>query len=114
MTRSLKATGIIFLFLLAVSAQSFALHKVTYRRGSRHHRVRRVLWNPMFRGSHEMLVTENEKLDALELPRIEDDDELELLEENEDLVPLSESRSLKIASNSVSYTHLTLPTNSRV
>jgi hypothetical protein len=53
----------------------------------------------MFRGSHEMLVTENEKLDALELPRIEDDDELELLEENEDLVPLSESRSLKIAAN---------------
>src|SRR3954454_16673632 len=84
-----------------MSAQSFALHKVSYRRSSRHRRVRRLLWNPMFRGSHEMLVTENVKLDALELPRIEDDDELELLEDNEDLVPLDESRSLKIAANLV-------------
>lgn len=53
----------------------------------------------MFPGSHEMLVTENEKLDAMELPRIEDDDQLELMEDSEDLVPIEESRSLKVAAN---------------
>jgi hypothetical protein len=46
-----------------------------------------------------MLVSENVKLDALELPRIEDDDQLELLEDSEDLVPIEESRSLKVAAN---------------
>lgn len=102
MSRSFKATGIICLFLLAVSAQSFALHRVVHHR--RYHRarrthVRRLVWNPMFRGSHEMLVSENEKLDALELPRIEDDDQLNLLEDSEDLVHIDESRSLKVASN---------------
>jgi len=101
--RSWKATLILALFLVAVAAPSFALHKVvrTHRRyhKSRRAHVRRLVWNPLFRGSHELLVSENVKLDALELPRIEDDEQLELLEDSEDLVPIEESRSLKVASN---------------
>lgn len=53
----------------------------------------------MFRGSHAMLVSQNEKLDALELPRLANDEELEEAIDNEDLVPLKESRALKIAAN---------------
>lgn len=53
----------------------------------------------MFPGSHEMLVTENVKLDAMELPRIEDDDQLGLMEDSGDLVPIEDSRSLKVAAN---------------
>ena len=103
MTRSFKATGIVVLFLVAVSAPGFAMHRVVrthhrYHRARRAH-VRRLVWNPLFRGSHEMLVNENIKLDAMELPRIEDDEQLELLEDSEDLVPIEESRSLKVASN---------------
>jgi hypothetical protein len=101
--RSWKATLILTLFLVAVSAPSFALHKVvrTHRRyhKTRRAHIRRLVWNPLFRGSHEMLVSENVKLDALELPRIEDDEQLELLEDSEDLVPIDESQSLKLASN---------------
>ncbi|HVZ15756.1 MAG TPA: DUF5715 family protein, partial [Terriglobales bacterium] len=94
---------IVSLFLIAVSAQGFAMHHVVksrhrYHRARRAH-VRRLVWNPMFRGSHEMLVNENIRLDAMELPRIEDDEQLELMEDNDDLVPIEESRSLKVASN---------------
>jgi hypothetical protein len=80
---------------MVAATQSFAIRQA-HQRHYRHHRahLRRLVWNPMFRGSHEMLVSENVKLDALELPRIEDDDQLELLEESEDLVPIAESRSL--------------------
>lgn len=103
MSRSLKTAGILCLFLFAMAAQSFAMHRVvhTTRRyhRARRARVRRLVWNPMFRGSHEMLVSENVKLDAMELPRIEDDDQLELLEDSEDLVRIDESRSLKVAGN---------------
>lgn len=101
MSRSLKATGIVCLFMLAATAQSFAVRHVhhRYHRTSRHARLRHIVWHPMFPGSHDMLVTENEKLDALELPRIEDEEQLELLEDSGDLVPIDESRSLKVAAN---------------
>jgi len=111
-TRSSKATGIICLFVLAVSAPSFAVRRsvrhhvrhyshVSHSSRGRHARFRRLLWHPMFPGSHDMLVTENVKLDAMELPRIEDDEQLELMEDSEDLVPIEESRSLKVAANLV-------------
>ena len=102
MSRSFKATGIVCLFLLAATAQSFAVRHVhhRYHRATTHHsRLRRIVWHPMFAGSHEMLVTENVKLDALELPRIEDEEQLELLEDSGDLVPIDETRSLKVAAN---------------
>lgn len=103
MSRSFKASGIVCLLLFAMSAQSFALHRIVhhrrYHRAARRAHVRHLVWNPMFRGSHEMLVSENEKLDALELPRIEDDDQLGLLEDSGDLVPIDESRALKVAAN---------------
>jgi len=97
-TRNNRATGLICLFLLVITAQSFAVHRVHVRRYRGRH-VRRVVWNPMFRGSHAMLVSQNERLDQLELPRLADDAQLEEAIDNEDLVPLKESHSLKIASN---------------
>jgi len=97
---SWKSFGVLSLFVLAMVAPGFAVRKVHHRYQRPHHaRVRKAVWNPLFRGSHEMLVSENVKLDAIQLPRIEDDDQLMILEDNEDLVPLSESRSLKIAAN---------------
>ncbi len=37
------------------------------------------LWNPLFRPTHESLLRQNEEMDRLELPRIQDDEELEAL-----------------------------------
>ena len=47
-------------------------------------------WTPMFPGSHDMLVRENEELDRMQLPRIADDYELIRYELSQDLVPVSE------------------------
>jgi hypothetical protein len=95
--RNWRFTGLICLFLVAIAAQSFAVKRTRY--AHRHHRVRHLHWNPMFRGSHEMLVKQNELINTLELPRIADEDELVQVIGNEELVPLQESTSLRIASN---------------
>ena len=93
---------VIMALLVGSSAlPAFALHATTakphhYRRL---HRVRRVHWNPVFRGTREALVRENEQLDMLQLPRIENDEQLVLMEQSEELVPLRESNSLNIAQN---------------
>jgi Family of unknown function (DUF5715) len=50
----------------------------------------------MFRPSHDSLIRQNEEIDRIELPRIQDDDELEALKSTGDLVPIEESESLKI------------------
>jgi hypothetical protein len=50
----------------------------------------------MFRPSHDSLLRQNEEIDRIELPRIQDDDELEALKATGDLVPIEESESLKI------------------
>ena len=65
----------------------------------RHYQVGLGRWTPMFPGSHEMLVRENEELDRMQLPRIADDYELTRYELSQDLVPVSESDALKIAAD---------------
>jgi hypothetical protein len=87
---------------LAASGNAFALQHVT---SHRHHHIlhafhfrglRGMLWNPMFRPSHDSLLRQNEEIDRLDLPRIQDDDELEALKASGDLVPIKETDSLKI------------------
>jgi Family of unknown function (DUF5715) len=58
--------------------------------------LRGMLWNPLFRPSHDSLIRQNEEIDRLDLPRIQDDDELEALKASGDLVPIRASESLKI------------------
>ena len=61
------------------------------------HRFTLAHFNPVFAGSHELLVQQNVELDKLQLPRIADDVELLKYELSQDLVPVSESDYLKIA-----------------
>ena len=88
------------LFALAMTSQSFALHSYTTtkhpapRKTSRRHR-RSILWNPMFRPSHESLLLQNEEIDRLELPRIQDDDELAALIESQALLPIRTGTTLR-------------------
>jgi hypothetical protein len=64
-----------------------------------HYQVGLGLWTPMFPGSHEMLVRENEELDRLQLPRIADEYELIRYELSQELVPVPESDALKFAAD---------------
>jgi hypothetical protein len=91
----------IFLFLLTVSvcAPAFGLHSYVapQRRPRRLHRAhfRRLRWNPVFRPSRESLLLQNQEIDRMDLPRIQDDAELEQLKASEDLVPIVAGQSLR-------------------
>lgn len=82
---------------MAVSRHSRVRYRQARRRVRAHHR--HIVWNPIVRGSHESLVRQNAEIDRLGLPRIEDDDQLQLLEDRKELVEIPESRSLRIAEN---------------
>jgi hypothetical protein len=62
---------------------------------ARRHRLHWTLWNPMFRPSHESLLLQNAEVDRLELPRIEDDDELEALKVSGALQPIIAGETLR-------------------
>jgi hypothetical protein len=98
-------------FVLMSGTQAFAVsrsqvHHVRHSPGittrthlsSRFH-VRLRAFNPMFPGSHDLLVHQNEELDRMQLPRIADDFELTRFEVSQALVPVSESDALKIAAD---------------
>ena len=84
------------IFLMAVIATLPALAASRYT--TRHHRghVRRVAWNPVLKGSMDSMVRQNEEIDRLQLPRIADNDQLLELERTQELVPIQESRALRI------------------
>jgi hypothetical protein len=88
--------------LVAVACgQGFGLHQYipshhVHRARRRKAHVRRILWNPVFRPSHESLLRQNEEIDRLELPRIQNQAELDQLIASEELVPIVESESLRI------------------
>ncbi|HXZ26715.1 MAG TPA: DUF5715 family protein [Terriglobales bacterium] len=62
-------------------------------------RARHIYWNPVFRGSRQSLIKQNEEIDRLQLPRIEDDAQLDDLILRQELVPLPASESLAVAGN---------------
>lgn len=88
------------LSILAVCGQAFGLHSYTpprhpIRQTARRH-TRRLAWNPMFRPSHESLLRQNEEIDRLDLPRIQDDDELDALKASGALVQIRVGQTLRI------------------
>jgi hypothetical protein len=87
-----------FLLAAVLCTPAFALHSTTTRRArrsSRHSRFGSILYHPLFRPTHESLLRQNEEIDRLELPRIQDDAELEELKASGDLVPIRESEALR-------------------
>jgi len=79
-----------------LSGTSLHSLKPNRKQSGRQHRAY-GLWNPMFPGSHALLVKQNIELDRLQLPRIADEYELVRYELLGDLVPVPESDALKIA-----------------
>jgi Family of unknown function (DUF5715) len=96
-----RAVLISFLLTLSLCSQAFGLHRYIAPRHVHHtsvkrSRLRRALWNPLFRPSHESLLRQNEEIDRLELPRIQDDEELERLKASQDLVPIIAGKTIRI------------------
>jgi hypothetical protein len=87
--------------ILLIATVAAALPASTVRRSTRygHHRghVRRIAWNPVLRGSDLSMTRQNEEIDRLQLPRITDNEQLLELERTQELVPIEESRGLRIS-----------------
>ena len=92
---------LVFLLAITVCSRASALHSTANRQAHHtgHHRRHflSVLRNPMFRPTHESMLRQNEEVDRLELPRIQDDAELEELKANGALVPIRAGESLRFA-----------------
>jgi hypothetical protein len=96
--RRIQSAIFIVSLTLAVCAPAFALHSYVAPRRTRRVRrahLRRLRWNPVFRPSRESLLLQNQEIDRLELPRIQDDAELEQLKASEDLVPIVAGPTLR-------------------
>ena len=91
----------LLIFLAAVvCGQAFGLHQVApsqhvHHASRRRTRFRRVLWNPVFRPSRDSLLRQNEEIDRLELPRIQNQAELDELIGRQELVPIVAGQTLR-------------------
>lgn len=103
LARLAVATALLAVFVTMASGSGFALrHPVQHQRrhrimqALRFRGLRGVLWNPLFRPTHDSLIRQNEEINRLALPRIQDDTQLEELKTSGELVPIMESESVKI------------------
>ncbi|MGA8150517.1 MAG: DUF5715 family protein [Terriglobales bacterium] len=88
------------LLLASVCGQAFGLHQYVparqpHRATRRRAHFRRLFWNPVFRPSRDSLLRQNAEIDRLELPRIQNEAELEQLIASGDLVPIVATDTLR-------------------
>ena len=76
------------------SSNAFAVHHATVQR-THHRHFRWLRWNPMFRPSHESLLIQNAEINRLELPRIQDETELEALKADGSLLEIRSGETLR-------------------
>ncbi len=93
--KQLAAVLLLILACAGMSGTAFAVHHATPPK-TRHRHFRWLRWHPMFKPSHESLLIQNAEIDRLELPRIQDETELEALKADGSLLPIIPSESLKI------------------
>jgi len=82
------------LMLATLGGSAFAVRPAKVHHSHRHFRWLR--WNPMFRPSHESLLLQNAEIDRLDLPRIQDETELEALKADGSLVAIVPGEALRI------------------
>ena len=88
------------LLLLSLRSQAFGLHQyipaqAPHRGGKRKGHLRRARWNPVFRPSRDSLLRQNAEIDRLELPRIQNQAELDQLIASKELVPIIAGETLR-------------------
>lgn len=81
--------------LCGLCGDAFALRPVQHVH-HRHFRLSWTRWHPMFKPSHESLLIQNAEIDRMDLPRIQDDDELEALKADGSLLPIRTGETLRI------------------
>ncbi|HEY6467700.1 MAG TPA: DUF5715 family protein [Candidatus Acidoferrales bacterium] len=89
------ASSLAFLLVSLGSVASAATRVITHRLAHRHRLHWLVRWNPMFRPSHESLLLQNAEINRLDLPRIQDENELEALKLSGDLLPIVAGETLR-------------------
>jgi hypothetical protein len=91
-----KRQFVIVSLMACLCGTAFAVHPTTalHRSGHRRH-FRFLSWHRMFRPSHESLLLQNAEINRLELPRIQDDNELEMLKSVGALVPIGAGETLR-------------------
>lgn len=99
-SRIQRAVLLLSLLVAAVCGEAFGLHQYVptphpRRAARRRAHLRRLRWDPVFRPSRDSLLRQNEEIDRLDLPRIQDDAELEQLKASEDLVPIVAGPTLR-------------------
>jgi hypothetical protein len=92
----LFAVAVALIFTIGAHSSAFGLQS-----SIKHHKLKRVhgrrlRWNPLLRPSHDSLLRQNQEIDRIELPRIQDDAQLEELKASHALVPIEESETLRI------------------
>jgi Family of unknown function (DUF5715) len=88
------AAVLLALMFGGLSGSAFAVsHSIRQHHVRRHFRWLR--WSPMFRPSHESLLIQNAEIDRLELPRIEDETELEALKADGSLLEIRSGEMLR-------------------
>ena len=98
----MKAKTIIaMLLLLAFAAgEAEAMSRGAKLKSSKKkHRRVRVVWNPVLRGSYDSMLRQNEEIDRLLLPRIQNDDELQEMILRQELLELTDSDGIALAPN---------------
>jgi hypothetical protein len=87
------------LLTFSLCVPAFGLHQTIPAQSSHRKRklhLRRTRWNPVFRPSRDSLLRQNAEIDRLELPRIQNQAELDRLVASGDLVALPEGETLRI------------------
>ena len=74
-------------------SSAFAVHHAPPAHSHRHFRWLR--WNPLFKPSHESLLIQNAEIDRLDLPRIQDETELEALKADGSLLEIKAGETLR-------------------
>lgn len=90
----LLAAVLLALICGGMSGTAFAVRHTIRQHHARRH-FRWLHWNPMFRPSHESLLIQNAEIDRLELPRIEDETELEALKADGSLLEIRSGEMLR-------------------
>jgi hypothetical protein len=94
-SRTQKSAGTGKAKIYAASKQS----KAKKRKKVRVRRARRVVWNPVIRGSRESMLRQNEEINRLQLRRLQDEYDLEQQILLHELVPIEETLGLQVAQN---------------
>jgi len=92
--RQFAAVAVLALIWGGLSGTALAVQHATSH--SHHRHFRWLRWNPLFKPSHESLLIQNAEIDRLDLPRIQDETELEALKADGSLLPIIPGEALRI------------------